>query len=96
MKPIKVLFIYSRLVFVTEWTSQSMCFHFNGCLVEWLPQDKPFEKHGYWFPDCAYVKYMKGPSFYHECLKYHKERHLTTDLVETLTTTDTPDCCLLK
>ena len=53
---------------------QTECiFYCNGCLVEWLPQEKAFEKQGYWFPDCVYVRYIKKPSFYHECLKYHKE-----------------------
>jgi len=23
----------------------------------------------------VFVRYIKGPSFYHECLKYHKEGH---------------------
>jgi hypothetical protein len=63
-------------------------------LFEWLPQDKPLQEHGYWFPDCAYLKYIKGPFFYHECLKYYKERHLTTDTVDTQT--DTPECSLEK
>jgi hypothetical protein len=76
---------YSRLDFVIEWTSQTVCFHCQGCLVEWLPGDNPFEEHGYWYPDCVYVRYIKGPPFYHECLKYRKERPITMD---------TRDCCL--
>jgi len=81
--------IYSRLISVTEWKSESVCFHCNGCLVEWLSQDKPWHEHGFWFPDCVYVKYIKGPSFYHECLKYHKEQRFTTDVEEETSTTDT-------
>jgi len=84
-----MLFIYSpRLLSVTEWNKSSVCFNCNVCLVDWLPQDEPFLEHGYWFPDFVYVRYIKGPSFYRECLKYYKERHHTTDKVETFT----PEC----
>jgi hypothetical protein len=51
----------------------------NGCLVERLPQDQPFHENEYWLPDYVYLKYIKVPLFYREYLKYHKERHLTTD-----------------
>ena len=54
--------IYSRLVSVTEWTRSSVCFHCSCCLVDWLPQDRPFHEHGYWFPDCLRTIY-KGTFF---------------------------------
>ena len=44
--------------------------------------------------DCHLLFQMDLPTrfitFYHDCLKYHKERHLTTAIVET----PTPECCL--
>jgi hypothetical protein len=52
---------------------------FNGVLVDWLPLDQLFKEHGYWFPDCVFLKYVTRPFFSHECLKYHKELFLTPD-----------------
>jgi len=50
----------------------------------WVPTDIAWQEHGYWFPFCVYVRYVKGPAFYRECLKYRKDRYGNT--VDTQTT----------
>jgi len=40
----------------------------------WLAEDKAFQEHGYWSPYCVYVRFVKGPAFYSECVKYRKYR----------------------
>lgn len=57
-----------------------MCFHCGNHLVDWQPSDRPFEEHGYWFPNCVYIRYIKGPAFQHECLKYRNEHPIGIDL----------------
>jgi len=65
-----------------------VCFHCGGGLQDWLSEDKAFHEHGYWFPFCVYVRYVKGPAFYRECLKYRKDRFSPAgfDTVDTQTT----------
>jgi len=47
----------------------------SGC----VPSDTAWQEHGYWFPFCVYVRYVKGHAFYSECLKYRKGRYDTVD-----------------
>jgi len=70
------------------WSQQTVCFHCGGGLQDWLSEDKAFHEHGYWFPFCVYVRYVKGPAFYRECLKYRKDRFSPAgfDTVDTQTT----------
>lgn len=39
------------------------CFHCDGGLNHWDPQDEPWSQHALWFPKCAYVQIIKGTDF---------------------------------
>jgi len=54
----------------------------------WLPEDKAWQEHGYWFPFCVYIRFVKGHAFYRECLKCRKDRFSPVgfDTVDTQTT----------
>ena len=54
--------------------TNKQCFHCGIGLQDWLPEDKAFQEHGYLSPYCVYVRYVKGPAFYSECVKYRKDR----------------------
>jgi baculoviral IAP repeat-containing protein 7/8 len=39
------------------------CFHCAGELKDWSKSDDPWEQHSKWFPDCNYMRRVKGDSF---------------------------------
>jgi len=65
-----------------------VCYHCGIGLQDWLPEDKAFHENGYWSPFCVYVRFVEGPAFYGECLKYRKDRFcpIGFDTVDTQTT----------
>ena len=65
---------FSLFSSVLGWQKQTVCFHCGIGLEQWIPEDKAFQEHGYWSPYCVYVRYVKGPAFYNECVKYRKDR----------------------
>ena len=42
------------------------CFHCDGGLRNWEPQDDPWLEHARWFPQCRFVGLMKGEQFIKE------------------------------
>ncbi|GJQ74488.1 putative zinc ion binding protein [Trypoxylus dichotomus] len=39
------------------------CFHCDGGLNHWDPQDEPWSQHAQWFPKCAFIQIIKGKDF---------------------------------
>ncbi|CAH1183237.1 unnamed protein product [Phaedon cochleariae] len=39
------------------------CFHCDGGLRHWDPHDDPWTEHARWFPNCSFVKLVKGQEF---------------------------------
>ncbi|CAG9860343.1 unnamed protein product [Phyllotreta striolata] len=46
---------------------QVRCFHCDGGLRHWDPQDDPWTEHAVWFPDCSFLKLVKGQDFITAC-----------------------------
>ncbi|GFN99272.1 baculoviral iap repeat-containing protein 7-like [Plakobranchus ocellatus] len=44
------------------------CFHCDGGLRNWEPNDDPWREHARWFPKCGFVKACKGSAFIGEVL----------------------------
>ena len=42
------------------------CFHCDVQLNEWEPEDDPFVEHARWFPQCQYIRLIKGEDFVHD------------------------------
>ncbi|KAK9871338.1 hypothetical protein WA026_011605 [Henosepilachna vigintioctopunctata] len=48
---------------------QVRCFHCDGGLRHWDPEDDPWTEHARWFPLCSFVKIVKGHDFIVSCSK---------------------------
>ncbi|KAL3279746.1 hypothetical protein HHI36_017254 [Cryptolaemus montrouzieri] len=48
---------------------QVRCFHCDGGLRHWDPEDDPWTEHARWFPLCSFVKIVKGQDFIVSCSK---------------------------
>ena len=48
------------------------CFHCGGILGAWRNIDDPFVEHARWYPNCVFVRYIKGEEFIRDCHKSHK------------------------
>lgn len=46
---------------------QVRCFHCDGGLRHWDPQDDPWTEHARWFPRCSFIKLVKGQNFVNAC-----------------------------
>ncbi|XP_050515625.1 death-associated inhibitor of apoptosis 2 [Diabrotica virgifera virgifera] len=46
---------------------QVRCFHCDGGLRTWDPHDDPWTEHARWFPNCSFVKLVKGQDFVTAC-----------------------------
>lgn len=46
---------------------QVRCFHCDGGLRHWDPQDEPWVEHARWFPTCAFLRIVKGAEFVKTC-----------------------------
>lgn len=46
---------------------QVRCFHCDGGLKHWDPQDDPWTEHARWFPNCGFILLLKGPEFIIAC-----------------------------
>lgn len=56
---------------------QVRCFHCDGGLRHWDPQDDPWVEHARWFPNCSFLRIIKGAEFIKNC-----EPDLETDSTE--------------
>ena len=52
------------------------CFHSGGILGAWRTTDDPFVEHARWYPNCVFVRYIKGEQFIRDCQKSRKARTL--------------------
>lgn len=50
---------------------QVRCFHCDGGLRHWDPQDEPWVEHARWFPSCSYLRIVKGNDFVKSCMSEH-------------------------
>lgn len=46
---------------------QVRCFHCDGGLKHWDPHDDPWTEHARWFPNCSFVRLIKGQEFVTAC-----------------------------
>lgn len=46
---------------------QVRCFHCDGGLKHWDPHDDPWTEHARWFPNCSFVRLIKGQEFVTSC-----------------------------
>ncbi|KAG5900534.1 hypothetical protein JTB14_022841 [Gonioctena quinquepunctata] len=53
---------------------QVRCFHCDGGLRHWDPHDDPWTEHARWFPNCSFVKLVKGQEFVTACTN-NQESH---------------------
>lgn len=50
---------------------QVLCYHCNGGLNDWEPEDDPSEEHAKWFPKCDFLDLVKGSSFVEKIQRDH-------------------------
>jgi hypothetical protein len=50
--------------FYTGTNTTVTCFHCNGSLQNWGPNDNPMIEHARWFPHCAHAKQLCGDELY--------------------------------
>lgn len=46
---------------------QVRCFHCDGGLKHWDPHDDPWTEHARWFPNCSFLRLIKGQEFVAAC-----------------------------
>ena len=52
--------------FTYSWTGyldNVKCFFCDGGLCNWEAEDEPWTEHARWFPDCGFLKQVKGMTF---------------------------------
>ncbi|XP_066156165.1 death-associated inhibitor of apoptosis 2 isoform X1 [Euwallacea fornicatus] len=54
---------------------QVRCFHCDGGLRHWDPDDDPWTEHARWFPRCSFVNLVKGQDFVAACSLDHMNVH---------------------
>lgn len=47
------------------------CFHCDGGLRQWEPEDDPWTEHARWFSQCGYVRLVKGDEFVQQAIAQH-------------------------
>lgn len=57
---------------------QVRCFHCDGGLRHWDPEDDPWVEHARWFPSCAFVRLVKGQEFIQSCSPEQPSNSLST------------------
>lgn len=53
--------------YITEIDDRTTCFHCGGSLYDWDESADPWFEHVRWFPDCQFLKLMKGQRYLDEC-----------------------------
>jgi hypothetical protein len=48
------------------------CFYCNGGVMDWIKDDNPFIRHAQMYPDCLYIRAVKGEQFVTQATKYPK------------------------
>lgn len=65
----------SLLMFAGE-SDRVWCFHCGGTLCTWDSSDDPWVEHAHWFPNCKYVRFVKGQQFI-DCARLKKKEDLS-------------------
>ena len=52
------------------------CYHCGISLRDWNPEERPWEEHAKWSPDCAYLLLKKGGNFVEEVQKKWRNRNM--------------------
>ena len=47
----------------TGYSDNVKCFFCDGGLCNWEADDEPWTEHARWFPDCGFLKQVKGTKF---------------------------------
>lgn len=50
-------------IFLGGVEDQVRCFHCDGGLKHWEPQDEPWSEHARWFPNCPFLLLVKGQEY---------------------------------
>lgn len=53
----------SMLLFCVGFNDLCRCYYCDGGLQRWEADDVPWVEHARWFPNCNYVKQVKGQAF---------------------------------
>ncbi|XP_060525417.1 baculoviral IAP repeat-containing protein 7-B [Cylas formicarius] len=61
---------------------QVRCFHCDGGLRHWDPDDDPWTEHARWFPRCSFVKLVKGQDFVTACALDHTNQSEQNDKIQ--------------
>ena len=51
------------MCFTVGLSDHVRCFHCGNGLRNWEMEDKPWEEHARWYPDCNFVLLSKGQEF---------------------------------
>ena len=53
---------------ISGTSDQVRCFHCDGGLRHWDPEDDPWTEHARWFSVCGYVRLVKGDDFIQQAI----------------------------
>lgn len=62
-------------LYYTGVSDELKCFHCDGGLKGWEPNDNPWIEHAKWFPHCRHILLLKGRDFIEEAKKEHLKNH---------------------
>ena len=51
---------------ITGRSDETICFHCEIGIHQWLLTDNAWQEHALWSPFCVYVRYIKGSTFFRE------------------------------
>ncbi|XP_032688139.1 baculoviral IAP repeat-containing protein 7 isoform X2 [Odontomachus brunneus] len=54
--------------YYTGFQDQVRCFHCDGGLRNWEPEDDVWSEHARWFPTCTFVNLVRGQEFVKHCV----------------------------
>ena len=60
---LNLIFINSFTYSWTGYLDNVKCFFCDGGLCNWEADDEPWTEHARWFPDCGFLKQVKGMTF---------------------------------
>jgi hypothetical protein len=55
-----------------EKTDFVRCYYCNGGVMDWVENDNPFIRHAQMYPDCLYIRAIKGEQFVLQATRYPK------------------------
>lgn len=55
-------------MYFSGFQDQVRCFHCDGGLRNWEPEDDVWFEHARWFPTCTFVNLVRGQEFVKHCV----------------------------